>query len=126
MTLKLLFTINAVAASLFGLGFLLVPAPLLALYGLSPDPNLIYLARLLGGAVLGYGIVTWMARPADASPARRAIVFGYFVGFAASLVAALMGQLAGVVNAWGWSTVALYVLFTLGYGYFHFVKPTST
>jgi hypothetical protein len=38
------------------------------------------------------------------------------------LAAALTGQLTGAVNALGWSTVLIHLLFTLGSGYFLFVK----
>jgi hypothetical protein len=37
------------------------------------------------------------------------------VGSAAGLAVALMGQLSGVVNVMGWSTVAIYGLLLLGY-----------
>jgi len=40
-------------------------------------------------------------------------------------VVALINQLSGLVNALGWSTVALYLLFALGYGYFQFKKPDT-
>ena len=56
------------------------------------------------------------------SSARRANELGGFVYSAEGLIAALMGQLAGVMNALGWSIVALYLLFTLAYAYFLFMK----
>ena len=37
-------------------------------------------------------------------------------------VVALQGQLSGIVGPLGWLTVALYLLFTLGYGYFQFAR----
>jgi hypothetical protein len=36
---------------------------------------------------------------------------------------AVLGQVSGVVNALGWLTVAVYLFYALGYGYFQFVKP---
>jgi hypothetical protein len=35
------------------------------------------------------------------------------------LVVVLHGQLAGIVNAFGWTSVAVYGALTAGYGYFH-------
>jgi len=32
---------------------------------------------------------------------------------------------AGVANALGWSTVALYLLLALGFAYFQFMKPST-
>jgi hypothetical protein len=43
-----------------------------------------------------------------------------------SLAAALTDQLTGAVNALGWSTVLIYLLFTLGSGYFLFVKGSES
>jgi len=38
-------------------------------------------------------------------------------------VMAFIGQLAGIANALGWSTVAIYLLLALGFAYFQFMKP---
>lgn len=67
----------------------------------------------------------WFARDAGESKARQAIVIALFVGDVLGFIVALLGQLSGVVNALGWSTVALYLLLALGYGYFQFVKPSA-
>jgi len=40
------------------------------------------------------------------------------------LVIALVGQLSGLFNALGWSTVAIYLLLGVGYGYFH-ARPSA-
>jgi hypothetical protein len=125
MTLKLLFTVNAVVGALFGLGFFLVPASVLAPYGITADAVATVLGRLLGAAYLGYAAVSWLMRDAPDSPARRAIVLAFVISYAAGLVAAVLGQLGGAVNALGWSTVAIFALYTLGYGYFQFMKPSG-
>lgn len=49
-----------------------------------------------------------------------------FVYSAVGLVVALYSQLAGMVNALGWSTVVLFLLFALGFGYFQFMKPSES
>ena len=126
MKLSTLFTLNAIVAVLFGLGFALVPATLVSLYGATLDAAGIYVARLFGAEVLGYATLTWFARNAEESGARRAIVLSCFVSWAVGFVCALIGQLSGVVNALGWSTVGLYLLFTLGYAYFQFMKPSAS
>jgi len=123
MTLKLLFTLTAVVGAVFGLGFLLLPASVLALYGVADDPALLYLARLLGASYLGYAALSWLVRDAPASPAGRGIVLAFFIAFAVGLVASVVGQLSGAVNALGWSTVAIFALFTLGYAYYQFMQP---
>ena len=126
MKLSTLFTLNAIVAVLFGLGFALVPATLVSLYGATLDAAGIYVARLFGAEVLGYATLTWFARNAEESGARRAIVLSCFVSWAVGFVCALIGQLSGVVNALGWLTVGLHLLFALGYAYFQFMKPSAS
>ena len=117
MKLSALLGLNGVLAFLFGLGFLILPGWMLAAYGAEPTPALSQMARFYGSAMLGYGALTWLARNVDDSPARRAIARSLMVSFAVGVVVALWGQKTGVVNALGWLTVALYLFFTLGYGY---------
>ena len=126
MKLNTLLVINAILAVVFGLAFLLAPTATGTLYGHTVDPVSKYLAQLLGAAFIGVGIVTWMARKAAASDALRAIVLGYFIANSISFIVVLINQLAGVVNALGWFSVAIYLLFALGYAYFQFVKPSAS
>ena len=126
MKLNTLLVINAILAVVFGLAFLLAPTATSTLYGNTLDPVSKYLGQLLGAAFIGVGIVTWMARKAAASDALRAIVLAYFIANSISFIVALINQLAGVVNALGWSSVAIYLLFALGYAYFQFVKPSAS
>jgi hypothetical protein len=55
-----------------------------------------------------------------------AAVLGLFVNDAGGLIVALVATLSGVMNALGWSVVAIYLLFPVGYGYFQFVKPSES
>lgn len=126
MKLSTLFTVHAIVALLFGLGFVFAPAAILAPYGITTNEAGIVIARLLGAAFLGFSVIAWSARNTEESGARRAIVLGFFLGFAVSSAASLFGQLSGVGNALGWSTVGIYLLLALGYGYFHFIKPSAS
>lgn len=125
MTLSSLLTINSVVALLFGFGFVLAPETLMSFYGATLNDAGILIGRLFGAALIGYASLAWFARNAENSGARRAIVLAYFVGFAIGFGVSLSGQLSGVLNALGWSTVVIYLLFTLGYGYFQFSKPST-
>ncbi|MEE9217379.1 MAG: hypothetical protein V3U32_08090 [Anaerolineales bacterium] len=124
MKLSTVFTATAIVSLLFGLGFVLAPAATLAPYGLTTDEAGIQVARFFGAALLGYAAITWFARNTEESSARRALVLGLFLGFGIGFVVSLVNQLSGLQNALGWSTVAIYLLFALGYGYFQFAKPT--
>jgi len=127
MKLSTLLVINAILAVVFGLAFVLAPDATGTLYGVTgDDPVSTYLAQLLGAAFIGVGVVTWMARKAAASDALQAVVLAYFISNSIAFVVALINQLAGVVNALGWLSVALYLLLALGYAYFQFVKPSAS
>jgi hypothetical protein len=125
MKLGNLFVVNAVIAGLFGLAFIAAPARVLAQYGLAVDAGFALVAQLFGAALIGYAILTWGVRAAGDSEARRAIVFALFIGDGVAFVVALIGQLRGVVNTLGWSTVAIYLLLAIGFAYFHFTKTSD-
>lgn len=122
----LFMTIAAILALIFGLAFLLVPAQFLGLYGLSLDPSFQWIARYLGSAFAGLAVLTWMGRNVPSGPALRAILMGDFVVSLTGLVVAVLDRLYGEGNSLVWLTVVLYLLLTLGFGYFVFVKPPQS
>ena len=123
MKLSTLMIINAVVAAAFGVAFVLVPSQVVSLYGIEDASEiLIYVGRLLGAALVGFAVLTLSARNASDSDARRAIVLALLISDGIGFIVALMGQLAEVVNSLGWSTVAIYLVLALGWGYFQFVK----
>ncbi len=125
MKLSTLLIINAVVAALFGIAFVLVPDQVGSLYGVEATATLNYAGQLLGAAFVGFAVLTWSARNANDSSARRAIVLALLVSDGVGFIVALIGQLADVVNSLGWSTVAIYLLLALGWGYFQFAKPAD-
>lgn len=126
MKLSTLFTINAIVAFVFGLAFVLVPETSISLYAITLSPGGVIITRLLGAAILGYSVLTWLSRNAEESEARQAIVLTMVISETIGFIVALLGQLSGVVNALGWSTVAIYLLLALGFGYFQFMKPSAS
>jgi hypothetical protein len=118
MKFKTLMVIKAVVCLGFGPLLLFVPGPLLTLLGSSFGPGAAITAREYGAALLGNLMLTWFARNAEVSVARRAIVLDLFVYDAIAFVAMLLIQLSGGLNLLGWGIVAIYLFFTLGFGYF--------
>ena len=116
MKLSTFLVITAVVAFLFGLAFVLIAGPLMSLYGASLSPGGLLVARLFGAALLGFAVLTWCARNAEDSEGRKAIILALFISDAIGFIVALIGQLSGVVNALGWSTVIIYLLLALGFG----------
>jgi hypothetical protein len=125
MKLSMLLTANAIIAGAFGLAFVVAPGRLLMQYGIALPVGGLLVARLFGASLIGYCILTWMARDAADSDARRAIVTTLFVADALGAVISIGGQLRGYANALGWSTVLIYLLLTAAFGYFQFAKPAE-
>ena len=124
MKLSSLMAIKAIIVVVFGVGFVLIPATVMSVYGVTLDPGGVYMTQLFGAAFILLGILLWFARTASASDvALRAIVLAVAIGDTIGFLVALLAQLSGVVNALGWVTVALYLLLALGFGYFRFAKP---
>ena len=118
MTIRMFFAILAVLSVLFGIGFVLAPAQVLANYGVEHSPALALLGRLFGGALLTLGIILWLARDFRDEAAIRTVLVAALIGDAVNLVVATLGTLSGVVNALGWTTVLIYLFGVAGSGYF--------
>jgi hypothetical protein len=115
MRLPLLFLVASVLALVFGLGFLLFPSVMLPIYGVDPEPAAVLLARFFGVALVHLGVALCLMREVRDPTAQRGLLLAGVVGSAAGIAVGLMGVLGGVVNATGWSTVAIYALLLLGY-----------
>lgn len=109
------FVTAAVLSLVFGLGFLLVPAVVLPVYGAPTDPATVLMSRFFGVALLHLGLLLYLLKDIRDLGSIRALALAGVVGSVAGGVVALMGVVAGVVNAMGWSTVAIYGLLLLGY-----------
>ena len=125
MKLSTWLTIAAVVAVVFGLAFVLVTGPLLSVYGITLDKAGTLVAQLFGASLLGFAVLNWFARGVTDREARQAILLANLASDTVGFVMALIGQLAGVANALGWSTVAIYLLLALGFAYFQFMKPST-
>lgn len=129
MKLSALMIVNAIVAAVFGIGFVLVPGQVMSLYGPETGAALDLMCQLFGAALIGFAALSWIARNAPDSETRRAIVLAFFVGDFVGCVVALLAQLRGVVNELGWSTVVIYLLLAVGFGYFTFAakpEPSET
>jgi hypothetical protein len=119
MKLKTLFTINAVLAFFNALGFIFTPQ-MLSLHMGELGETASWVSRELGGSVIGFAVIAWLARNITDAKALKSITWGFFVSWGVGFVVVLVRQLSGVVNQNGWGAVILFGLFSFGYGYFLF------
>jgi hypothetical protein len=67
-----------------------------------------------------------MARKITDAYALRAILLAFFISYSISMIIAIIDILSGLGNALGWSSVVLYLLLLLVFGYYLFVKPRAS
>ena len=126
MKLGTFMVIAAVIAFVFGLGFILFPAQTMSAYGETLNESGQWVVRYLGSAFIGVAVVGWFARNAAYNGAMRAIILGFFVLSVTGLIVAVLDALLGEGNALAWLTVAIYLILSLGFGYFQFTKPSDS
>jgi hypothetical protein len=122
MKFSTLCIVNTIIAAVFGLGFALVPGSATSLYGVDLSAAGLFVARLLGTSLISFAVLSFLAKDLMKSGARRPVVMSMFVGDALGFIASLIAQLQGLFNAFGWSTVVIYLLLALGWGYFALIK----
>jgi hypothetical protein len=132
MKLRNLFIVNTIVALVFAAGLLLAPKTILTLFGLSVgtavrnNAVLSFVSQLLGAALIVPGLLSWFAGTMEDTGARRSVAISLFIfdliGFGVSF---FVGMLPKVMSAPGWAIVLLFLLFTLGYAFFLFMRPSE-
>jgi hypothetical protein len=126
MRLGTLLRLAGLLALAFGIGFLFAPARVLAMYGVTAEPTAVLMGRFFGSALVQLGLVFYLIRDVSDPTTRRGVVLGSFLGSLAGFVVSLTAQFWGLLNSFGWSSVAIYGLLLLGYGSFVFGRPQAT
>jgi hypothetical protein len=125
MSLKTFLSIKSVICFLCALPELIAPAELYSIYGIALNPGGELISRWLGCFTFGVGIICWIAGRSDNSPLRKGVLLGLFICDTIGFIAALVSQLGGAVNAFGWGLVVLWGLLAAGLGYFRFIAKNA-
>jgi hypothetical protein len=126
MTRKRLFVLNGAIGAGYGIALLVATDPILDLYGITPNPEGVYMARWFGVDLLAIGLTTWLARDAADSAAGQAIARALAITYAIGVALALWGTLFGPFNALGWIAVGLNLLLGSGFAWSQRTKPRTT
>lgn len=110
--------IAAIITLLNGLGYTLVPNALLPTYGITATPGAALGFRLLGAALLAFGLILWFLRLSHDWTALRGLLIGATVGNIVGVIVSLLATLTGVMNGSGWLFVVTYAVLLIGYVYF--------
>ena len=96
MNVKAVLTVSAIYLAVLGIGFMLVPRQIgVEAVPADASPALIAYLRVLGGPFLGIAALNWMARNAEPSATRDAILIGNIVGFACVAAMDVWGVFTG-------------------------------
>jgi len=125
MKFKTLMLIKAAVCLAFGFLLLVFPNQLLTLMGAPLGAAGLFTGRLYGSALVGNLLLTWVARDAGESRARRAIILDLFIYNAIGFVVTFVNVLNGTLNWLGWGIVVIYLFFTIGFGYFWFANKSE-
>ena len=116
MNLKTVLIASAIYLGLVGLGVLFVPR-YFGIGAIPPDapPALIAFLRIFAGPCLGIAALNWMARDAEPSPARNAIVLANIVGFGCVTAVDVVGVFTGDARQLAKAFLAIHLLFTIAF-----------
>ena len=118
MKFTTLMIIKAVVCLSLGVPILIAPVFLYSLFGASLNPGGVFAAREYGASLIGNLMLTWFARNAGESDARRAIILALCVYDAIGFVITLIAQFSGALGPLGWFAAAIYLFFAVAFGYF--------
>ena len=125
MKLKTLLVINAIILGFFGLTQTLIPTAIAAPYGATLDPVAKHQLQTLGAYYLGLAVLSWMTRNVTDSNALRAILLAFFISYIIAMIIGIIDLLPIPFNALAWSSIVIYLLLLIGFGYYLFVKPSA-
>ena len=125
MNFSLVCLLAVIVTVPFGAAFLLAPESVGAQYGISGwNPSTLVVARLFGIALLYSGAAALAVRHTRDTRVQKGISTGFAVASILATSASIHAVTSGAVNAMGWSTVAIYGVFTLAWASVAFRKPS--
>jgi len=118
MSVKTFLTIMSILGLLFGIGDLLIPDRIGAIYGVEASPSAILMARFFGVALLAWALISWFAKDFHDDSDLVHVLAPSGLAFALGAVVAAMGTMSGVMNNMGWTSVAIFLFGAIGSFYF--------
>ena len=121
MSLATVLLIQAVLFLAYGVGFVISPQAVLSLYGKTLEPLGVVMCRYLGATLIGMGLTCLLARGAAAGDLLNSVILAFFIADAIAFLVSLTGQFGALDSPLHWVNVTLWLLLTLGLGYFRFL-----
>lgn len=116
MKLKQVLTVSAIYLAGLGLGFMFAPRQIgIDAVPADASPALLAYLRIFGGPFLGIAVMNLLARNAQPSPARNAIVIGNIVGFACVTANDIWGVFGGTARPIAKLFLVIHLLLTVAF-----------
>jgi hypothetical protein len=119
---KILFIVNAIVVFAFGVLLLVAPTVGLAQFKMDARVTEVFLARVVGAALMSLGLVLFFGREVDET-AQKFLGIAALAGSVLALIVTLTGVLRHVIRANGWIAIILELLFALAYAFVVFLQP---
>ena len=119
---KILFLLSAAVTAILGLALVFAPAAVLGQFGVETRVAELHMARFLGAALAGFGILLWFAKDASEENVQRNMGYALLAGTVLALLVTIIG-VTGVIRSLGWVLIVVEVLFALGYVFVLFLQP---
>jgi hypothetical protein len=109
-------TAAAIYLGMVGLGLMFVPQQF-GVGAVPPDasPALIAFLRILGGPCVGIAVLNWLARNAEPSTARDAVILANIVGFGCVTAMDVWGVFSGGARPVAKIFLVIHILMTVGF-----------
>jgi len=123
--LKALLVVTAIVSGINGISAMLIPGKVGSLFGIESCPSAIMAAQLAGLGSTAIGLFAWLMRNIEDRKTQKALTLAYFIINLIGIVLAVKGTISGTMKS-GWPAVGFYVIFTLLYFYFRFIKKEAS
>jgi|tagenome__1003787_1003787.scaffolds.fasta_scaffold20472123_2 hypothetical protein len=80
MRLSTLLLVGGVLGVVFGLGFLLLPATVLPVYGRQPDPSTVLMSRFFGASLSHPGAALYLVHEIGEAITQRGLILAGIIG----------------------------------------------
>jgi len=125
MNYRLMFTLNAIVAAVFGALFLAASKSILTLFGVT-DATVatLVVARFFGGSLIAMGVLIWFLK--DVKDMQKNTAITLLAASVAGFILTILGMVSDkVIRSNGWVLLVIYALFALGYAYLIFGVSVS-
>lgn len=127
MRLKSFLILNAIMFMPFGIGMLLIPAPIFGMLDVQLDSDGLLMASTVGSMLLSFGLICLITRNVkENTPALEAVLLGNLCFHAIDSFLTFRGASGEIMNSFGYVFSILHLLFAVGFLYYFITLKNQT